>query len=161
MTERERQAEFLKRLLKDGTEECKRLKARLTQAQHDEHCIRRALILMVVVALFSIVGLGYCAVLLPAFFDNATPLLVKVFCALGLGSLLCMMIFGSCWLWYRKASNQVNEDCRYFVSKRLKPTDMTVAFQQESTVNRDTEVYQIETPADDAESRIIRFPRAS
>ena len=161
MTERERQAEFLKRLLKDGTEECKRLKARLTQSQHDEHCIRRALILMVLVAVFSIMGLGYCAVLLPAFFDNATPLLVKVFCALGLGSLICMCIFGSCWLWYRKASNQVNEDCRYFISKQVKPTDVTVAFQQGSTVNRDTEVYQIETPADDAGSRIIRFPRAS
>src|SRR5262245_24359675 len=161
MTERERQAEFLKRLLKDETEECKRLKARLTQAQHDEHCIRRALILMVLVAVFSLMGLGYCAVLLPAFFDNATPLLVKVFCALGLGSLICMCIFGSCWLWYRKASNQINEDCRYFISKELKPTDVIVPFQQGSTVNRDTEVYQIETPADEAEPRIIRFPRAS
>src|SRR5688572_23728300 len=101
MTERQRQIAFLKSLLKDNSEECNRLRERINKAEHDEKCIRRALFLMVIVGVFSIVGLGYSAVLLPEFFDNATPFLVKIFCALGLGSLLCMIIFGTCWLWYR------------------------------------------------------------
>jgi len=162
MSERERQTQFLKGLLKDGTDESKRLKTQITQAEHNERCIQRALILMVLVAVFSIMGLGYCAVLLPGFFDNATPLLVKLFCALGLGSLICMLIFGSCWLWYRKASNQVNEECRYFIAKQSNQTALKLDFQDEQAVNKDSaELYQIGTSESIAESRIIRFPHAS
>jgi hypothetical protein len=162
MTERERQAEFLKSLLTGNTDECNRLRQRLRQAQHDEHCIRRALILMVLVGVVSIVGLGYCAVLLPEFFDNATPLLVKVFCALGLGSLICMTIFGGCWLFYRKASNQVNEDCRHFIADTARDTAAKVDFDNGGSVIKPTStLYQIETPQSSADSRIIQFPRAS
>jgi ABC-type multidrug transport system fused ATPase/permease subunit len=162
ITERERQAQFLETLLKDGTGEAKRLKERILQAQHDEHCIRRALILMVLVGVVSIVGLGYSAVLLPHFFDNATPLLVKVFCALGLGSLICMMIFGVCWLWYRKASNEINEACRDYIVHELKNRETVVEFPNPVTVNKTfSEVYQIRTPDSGEDSRIIQFPRAS
>jgi hypothetical protein len=160
MCERERQTQFLKGLLKDGTEESKRLKAQITQAEHNERCIQRALILMVLVAVFSIMGLGYCAVLLPGFFDNATPLLVKLFCALGLGSLICMLIFGSCWLWYRKASNQVNEECRYFIARQLNQGGPKLDFHDEQP-KESAALYQIGTSENLAESRIIRFPRAS
>jgi hypothetical protein len=162
VTERERQARFLEALLKDGTGEAKRLKERILQAQHDEHCIRRALVLMVLVGIFSIIGLGYSAVLLPHFFDNATPLLVKVFCALGLGSLICMLIFGVCWLWYRKASNEINEACRDYIVNELKGREAVVDFPNPVTVNKSfSEVYQIGTADSGEESRIIQFPRAS
>lgn len=164
MTERERQTQFLQSLLKDGTGQAQRLKDRILQAQHDELCIRRALILMVLVGIFSIVGLGYSAVLLPQFFDNATPLLVKIFCALGLGSLICMLIFGACWLWYRKASNEVNEACRSHITEGLKqqPVETKLEFQQPIAVNKSVaELYQNETPEPSPDSRIINFPRAS
>jgi hypothetical protein len=163
VTERERQAQFLETLLKDGTGESKRLKERILQAQHDEHCIRRALVLMILVGIFSIVGLGYSAVLLPHFFDNATPLLVKVFCALGLGSLICMLIFGVCWLWYRKASNEINEACRDYIVTALKSRESQLeVLPNPVTVNKSfSEVYQIGTADSGGESRIIQFPRAS
>ena len=163
VTERERQARFLETLLKDGTGEAKRLKERILQAQHDEHCIRRALVLMILVGIFSIVGLGYSAVLLPHFFDNATPLLVKVFCALGLGSLICMLIFGVCWLWYRKASNEINEACRDYIVNALQSREPPLeVLPTPVTVNKSfSEVYQIGTADSGGESRIIQFPRAS
>jgi uncharacterized integral membrane protein len=162
MTERERQTQFLENLLQDGTGQSTRLKQRISQAQHDEYCIRRALILMLLVGIFSIVGLGYSAVLLPEFFDNATPMLVKIFCALGLGSLICMLIFGSCWMLYRKSSNEINEACRQHIMEALKHGEVKLEFQDAADVNKSaSSVYQIETSASGADSRIIDFPRAS
>lgn len=161
-TERERQCEFLRSLLNDETDECKRLRQRLEQSVQNEHSIRRALVLMIVVAAFAVVGLGYSAVLMPEFFDNATPLLVKVFCALGLGSVLCMFIFGVCWLHYRRRSNEVNEDCRAFLSDNVKEREIKLDFQAPISMGKTpAQVYQIETVSPDAESRIIQFPRAS
>jgi hypothetical protein len=163
MTERERQSEFLRRLLKDETQECRRLRERLQQAEQNEHSIRRALLLMVVIAVFAMVGLGYSAVLLPEFFDNATPFLVKLFCALGLGSVLCMVLFGACWLYYRNTSNQVNSDCRNYLGDQGKGQEIKVDFQQPPvTVNQTpAAVYRIETASPVEDPRIIQFPRAS
>ena len=164
MTERQRQIAFLKSLLKDNSEECSRLRERINKAEHDEKCIRRALFLMVLVGIFSIVGLGYSAVLLPEFFDNATPFLVKIFCALGLGSLLCMIIFSACWLWYRAASNQISEDCRHFVAQSPRPAvEMPlVRSASQAAVIPAPKLYQIETSQDtSSEAQIIPFPRAS
>jgi len=159
-TERERQSDFLKSLLINETDECKRLRKRIEQAAQNENSIRRALLLMIIMAVFALVGLGYSAVLMPEFFDNATPLLVKLFCALGLGSVLCMVIFGGCWLHYRKRSNEVNEDCRAFLSDS--PSELKLDFQQSISVSKTpAQVYQIETATSDTESRIIQFPRAS
>lgn len=164
MTERERQTAFMESLLKEGSGESGRLRERLTKAQHDERCIRRALILMLIVGAFALLGLGYSAVLLPEFFDNATPFLVKIFCALGLGSLMCMIIFGGCWLWYRTVSNQVNEDCRHFIEHYVRSVGETTFIRTRSpNVARSTaQVYQIETPEEfEPEARIIQFPQAS
>ena len=159
-TERERQCDFLKSLLIHETDECKRLQRRLEQAAQNEGSIRRALLLMIIIAVVAVVGLGYSAVLMPEFFDNATPLLVKLFCALGLGSVLCMIIFGYCWLHYRRRSNEVNEDCRAYLSETTK--EVRLDFQQSISLNKaPAQVYQIETITPDTESRIIQFPRAS
>ena len=115
---------------------------------------------MIIIAVVAVVGLGYSAVLMPEFFDNATPLLVKLFCALGLGSVLCMIIFGYCWLHYRRRSNEVNEDCRAYLSETTK--EVRLDFQQSISLNKaPAQVYQIETITPDTESRIIQFPRAS
>jgi len=161
-TERERQHEFIKSLLNDNSDEGRRLRKRLEQSAQNECSIRRALVLMIVVAVFAVVGLGYSAVLMPEFFDNATPLLVKLFCALGLGSVLCMFIFGVCWLHYRRRSNEVNEDCRAFLSDCVKEREIKLEFQPPISMSKTAaDVYQIETINTDADSRIIQFPRAS
>jgi hypothetical protein len=91
------------------------LHARIEQAQHDERCIRFAFTLVALVGGFALAGLGYCAVLHPEFLDNTTPTLVKVFCAVALGSLICVIVFVCCWIWYRGNSNRLYEECRHLV----------------------------------------------
>lgn len=121
MTERDRQTEFLTRLLVltdpkvDGD-----LRARLERAQHDEKCVRLAFTLVGLVGGFAMAGLGYCAVLHPEFFDSSAPTLVRICCAVALGSLICMMVFLGCWMWYRSATNRVYEECRQLLLSAIK-----------------------------------------
>src|SRR3954469_11510327 len=94
MTERDRQTEFLMRLMVLAESKSDRgLHARIEQAQHDESCIRFALTLVMFIGGFAVSGLGYCSVLHPEFFDSTTPTLVKIFCAVALGSLICTVVF--------------------------------------------------------------------
>src|SRR5436190_9824767 len=116
MTERDRQIDFLMRLL--ALVDCKGggdLQARIDQAQHDENCLRFAFTLVGLIGGFALAGIGYCAVLHPDFLDNSVPTLVKIFCAVALGSVICMMVFLACWLWYRNVSNKIYEECRQYV----------------------------------------------
>jgi len=112
MTERDKQTDFLMRLL--VLADCKGddLQARIQQAQHDENSVRFAFILVALIGGFALAGLGYCAVLHPDFLNNSAPTLVKIFCAVALGCLICMLVFLACWLWYRNVSNKVYEECR-------------------------------------------------
>ena len=120
MTERERQTDFLKRLLVLAEPKAEReLHARINQAQHDEKCIRFAFILVALVGGFAVCGLGYCAVLHPEFFDSSAPTLVKICCAVALGSMICMIVFCGCWLWYRSNSNRLYEEGRQVVMQAI------------------------------------------
>jgi len=116
MTERDRQTEFLMRLMVLAESKTDRgLQARIEQAQHDENCIRFALTLVMFIGGFAVSGLGYCSVLHPEFFDSTAPTLVKLFCAVALGSLICTIVFLCCWWWYRKTSNRLYHECRQLV----------------------------------------------
>jgi hypothetical protein len=65
-------------------------------------------------------------------------------------------------MWYRKASNEVNEACRHYIMDELKQREVKLDFQKPISVNKSlSEVYQIETTDSAAEARIIQFPRAS
>ena len=120
MTERDRQTEFLMRLLVLADSKAEGdLQARIQQAHHDEKCIRFAFTLVGLIGGFAIAGLGYCAVLHPEFLENSTPTLVKIFCAIGLGSVICMIVFLVCWLWYRNTSNRLYEECRRLVLETI------------------------------------------
>src|SRR5262245_4672182 len=108
MSERQKQAEFLKSLISLASPAIKReLQERIEKAEHDETCVRAAFTLVSLFGGFAIAGLAYCSVLHPEFFDNSTPTLVKIFCALALGSVICMLVFLCCWLWYRSVTNRL------------------------------------------------------
>ena len=133
MTERERQTEFLVRLLVLAESKAESdLQARIHQAQHDEKCLRFALVLVGLIGGSALAGLGYCAVLHPEFFDSTMPTLMKIFCAVALGSLICIVVFLCSWLWYRGNSNRLYEECRqrvmHMIQGRLKslPSRMVV-----------------------------------
>jgi hypothetical protein len=120
MSERQRQINFLKVLIRqEESEQHRDLQDRIKKAEQDEKCIRRMLFLVVVVELLSLAGLGYSAVFHPNFFAHTTPFLVRLFSALGLGSLVCLVVFLGYWLWHRNMLNDLNEECRRVVLANL------------------------------------------
>lgn len=96
---------------------------RITQVQRDERCLRRASWLMALVAGLAIAGLGYAALLLDDFPDRMSVFTslfaIKIFCALGIGSLICLAAFTGVGLRYRGELNQRREECRGLVTKLL------------------------------------------
>ena len=120
MSERQKQAAFLKALMtyEDGIEH-QLLKERLCTAERNERCLIYACRLVGCLVLVGLGGLGYSAVLLPQFFDNAPHFLIQFFSALGLGSMMCLSVFGGLWLWYRHAVNRVYDECRKVVIRMI------------------------------------------
>jgi hypothetical protein len=124
MSRRQKQTAFLKTLILHGDAEVRaQLEARIKQAERDEQCAWRALWLVSVLAVFSGFGICYSAVLIPEFFHNSWHTVVRLFCGLGLASLVCAVAFLACWLWCRAVLNRVQEDCRRFVMSMLEPGD--------------------------------------
>jgi hypothetical protein len=134
MTEHQKQTAFLRQcILYDDTGERQRLEESITQAQRDERCVRRAVRLTVLLTALSMVGLCYSAIFLT---DHPqvvslllTPFISKVFCTLGLGSLICLVSFVGLGVAYRKELDQRREECRRLAAKLLesrlgKPGDM-------------------------------------
>src|SRR6266567_313634 len=122
MSKRRQQTAFLRTLLLHGNAEARvQLQERIKRAERDEQCAWRALWLVSLLAVFSGVGICYSAVLIPEFFQNSSYLVVKVFCSLGLASLVCAVAFLGCWLWCRAVLNRVQEDCRRHVMAILEP----------------------------------------
>ncbi len=120
MTERQKQAAFVKALLQRGeTEEQHRLHELLIRAERDERHIRRAMVLMGVLGMMCFTGLGYDATFRRDFFCNPTHPITHVLGCLGLASLISLLFFLGYWLWRRALSNRLLEDCRRLLLKAL------------------------------------------
>ena len=164
MSERQKQKDFLKALIcSEDTHELRDLEARINKAEHDEKCVRCAMALVGLMELFAASGFCYSAVLLPEFFQNSTPFLVKFFCALALGSGICLAVFVGYWFWYRHLSNRLFDECRRIVlaawGLKFKPgnkfiTDLTAETQ-------DKPLYRIVTPHAEVETHEMTFRKVS
>jgi|tagenome__1003787_1003787.scaffolds.fasta_scaffold20555244_2 hypothetical protein len=166
MSEREKQTRFLKELIRtECCDELESLKAQITKAERDERCIRSALWLMLVLALLSAAGLGYSAVFVREFFENATPAIVKVFSALVLASMICLVGFLGFWVWTRQICNRLYEDCRnLIISLHRPPTPPGNPFPPASSMalsREDFQVYTIVTPQTGHEAQIISIPQST
>ena len=130
MSEYRKQADFLKRLvLLDDCPAHRSLCERLVAAENSEKCLLLACRLVGLIALVALAGIGYSAVLLPEFFDNATHISLRFFSALSLGSGLCFAVFLGLWFWYRNSTNRIHDECRRVITTmfelRLKTTTTT------------------------------------
>src|SRR5438034_10017327 len=106
MSKRTQQTAFLKALVLHGNpEERARLRERMIRAERDEQCAWRALGLVTLLAVFSCCGICYSAVLVPQFLNNPSHLAVKVFCGLGLASLIGAVASLGLWAWCRASLN--------------------------------------------------------
>jgi hypothetical protein len=166
MSQHKKQATFLKTLLTyDDSAEHRQLQERIAVAERDEKCIGCACRLVGLAALLAFAGLGYCAVLLPEFFHNSRHFLIQFFCVLGLGSLLCLLVFIGLWLWYRGMVNRLHDECRKvitsLVQSRLKaqPRPAPTVLVQESEVATYETRTQSATPH--SETEVIALRKAS
>jgi hypothetical protein len=111
MTRREKQLEFLRELMQShDCEQSRHLQEQLTKVQHDQACVRSALILSIGLGLAASVGLGYSAVLAPEFSHQNT--VVWIFSILLVASGISLLGFIGFWLYCRAACDEVFEECR-------------------------------------------------
>jgi len=123
-SEHEKETAFLRRCIRYETSATgRKLDERICQVQRDERCLRRASWLMALVAGLAMAGLGYGAVLLddfPGRISVFTSLsVIKIFCAVGTGSLICLLAFTGAGLFHRRELSQRREECRGLVTKLL------------------------------------------
>ena len=121
MSERQKQTEFLRQLMRSHEcDHCRELQRRIHKAERDERCVRSAVALALLLALLAASGLGYSVIFVPEFFQSPAPMSVRVFTALLLTSGICLTSFMAlCW-WYRGVSNNVYNECREFIISHQK-----------------------------------------
>jgi hypothetical protein len=124
MSEHQRETAFLRHCIGyDDTAECHKLEESITHIQRSQRCVRRAVWLMVLLAVMAMTGLCYRLVFVDDYpqelSDLAASFLMKALCALGLGSLICLVAFLALGMIYRKELNQRREECRRLATKLL------------------------------------------
>ena len=124
MGDSERETAFLGQILSyDDTAEAQRLKARITQAQQQERCVRHALRLPVLLLLLAAVGIGYWEAIVEGGVSNMTwparQSIANGFYGAGLGSLASMLALLVLGALYRKRTVQRQEEGRRFAAKLL------------------------------------------
>ena len=119
MTERQRHTEFLKELMQSqDCEQCREFETRICQAERDEHCICSAISIAVSLAVLSLLGLGYSAVLAEDAGATSSITTLKFFTAMLLASLIWLV--GSIVFLYssRRVTNRLYHECRAFLRAR-------------------------------------------
>jgi hypothetical protein len=124
MKDYQRQTEFLRQcILYNDTAEHRQLETRITELQRDEICVRRAVWLMALFAALAMAGLCYATILVtdnpPRFADISERFLLKALCVLGVGSMICLVVFFGLGLMYRKELDQRREACRRLAKEFL------------------------------------------
>jgi hypothetical protein len=116
MSEHQKDTEFLTHLISyDDTDERRILAERIANLQRDERCVRRAIWLMALFAALAVAGICYAAVFLFHPMNLAQfmmQLTIKILCALGLGSLICVLAFHAMCVSYRKELAGTRDECR-------------------------------------------------
>jgi len=114
----QREMSFLRHLMHyDDTGERHELEGEVAQAQSKERSARRAVWLMTVLMALALVGLGYSAILLEDFPQNKTQLMMRIFYALGLASLVSLLAFAGFWIVCLGDLNEQRDRCRRFVTR--------------------------------------------
>ena len=125
MKDYQRQTEFLRQCIRyNDTAEHRHLETRITELQRDEICVRRAVWLMALLAALAMAGLCYAIILLtdhhPRNLAAISELfIIKALCALGMGSMICLLAFLGLGLMYRKELDQRREACRRLAKEFL------------------------------------------
>jgi hypothetical protein len=140
MSEHQKHTEFLRHCLRYGdSAEHQALEKEITQIQRDERCVQRAVWLMAILTALTVAGLGYPAILVESFPDTAPQFFVNLVCALGVASLLCLLVFMGLGMVYRNKLDRRREECRLLVTKLLesrlgRPVSMPARYAHDNRV---------------------------
>ncbi len=163
MSERQKQADFLKRLLAgDECAEHRRLEERITTAEREGLCLRRACQLVGVITLAALSVLGYLTVLhVPDSMAHYGQIAQRFFHVLALGSGMCLGVFVGLQFWQRALIHRLYEEGRKLVTVSLQHRSQPSLAQLPTLLVRkeDTDMYQIRTHPTTAE--VVKFPKAS
>jgi uncharacterized membrane protein YjfL (UPF0719 family) len=120
MSEHQKHTEFLRYCLRYGeSAEHQALEKEITRIQRDERCVQRAVWLMAILTALALAILGYPVILVESFPDNVSQFTLNLVCVLGMASLICLLVFVSLGMVYRRKLDQRREECRQLVAKLL------------------------------------------
>jgi hypothetical protein len=120
MSEHQKHTEFLRQcILYEDSRERQELEKGIVQIQRDARCVWRVAWLMIMLVALSGAGFGYGAVLVDNFPYNTQSLFINLTCALGMGSLICLVVLAGLGFVYRMRLDQRREECRQLVTKLL------------------------------------------
>ena len=120
MSEHQKHTDFLRQcILYDESAGRQELDKGIIQIQRDTRCVWRAAWLMAMLTALAAAGLGYGAVLVDSFPYNAQPFLINTICALGVGSLICLVVLVGLGMVYRMRLDRRREECRQLVARLL------------------------------------------
>src|SRR5579863_795480 len=117
MNEDQKHTEFLRQcILYEESEDRHELHKEMTRVQRDARCVRRAVCLMAGLIALVVASFIYGMI----FLDNAPQFVMNLIYALGLGSLISLVVFLGLGMVYRKKLHQRREECRQRVARLLK-----------------------------------------
>ena len=170
MSERKKQAEFIKTLLSCGGGDqvaYQDLSERLKLAERDERCMKRACRLVVVITFLALAVLGYLTVLkVPDDMTRLSQFALRFCQALALGSAMCLGVFIGLLFWHRALINRLYAEGRKIITVELQHTPRTMTgFATVIVHEGDTAVYHVRTqqqqPQNGPSAEIIPLRKAS
>ena len=113
MSEREKHILFVKKLAQNEQDRSlHEIQDQIHQAEREERLVRTAAILVALIGLISTLGIGYSVIVLEDVFRNSTQAFMKLFSALSLGCLICLVGYLGYWGKRRAITNRLYEEAR-------------------------------------------------
>jgi hypothetical protein len=103
----------------DSSGELHRAEERISHAERDDRCLRRAMWLMALLFGLALAGLGYSAILLYEVAPYYTRIIDHVFNVVGVASLISLVVFAALWIQCRHRIAAGREEVRHLVMKLL------------------------------------------
>jgi hypothetical protein len=156
MNDYQKETAFLRQCIRyDDTAEHHQLEERIAALQSDDRCLRRAISLTAVLAALAMAGLCYAAVFLADYPLNGSQfgqkLIIKILCALGVGSSICVVFFLGLGVSKRNKLDQAREECRRLAIKLMEarlgkpgPTPISAPFaNREDIANQSHQLFPV------------------
>jgi hypothetical protein len=118
LSRHQKEMSFLRHLmLYDDTPQGQCLEEKLAGVERNERCCRRAVWCAALLTGLALAGLGYSAIFFLDFPVDRARLLTRLFCALGIASLVSLLTFAALWLVSRMKLEDQRDECRRLVTR--------------------------------------------